>query len=207
VIRRVLLSAFVLAACEPPPAVRAVDAWLTAYAAGDRETMLANTYSGDRELLSAALVELEQVPTGTLATALPPRPLRHELIEIETKDHEHGRWIVLVKTTMKNPLPFMSKRVGSAIEDMPQTRDQRRRFLVIDEAGKWGVKLDLPQVVARARYVLELSRLIERGDFAEAERRLNEVPPPPDEANALKQSDRVQESLRAQLEKARKARR
>jgi hypothetical protein len=195
--------AVALCACQPAP-VGALDRWLTAYTKDDVDAVLANTYSGDRTLLKDALLELRHVPTGTLATALPPRPLEHKIVDVESKEDDGRRWIVLVKTKLKNPLPFMSKKVGHLLEDMPKTRDQRRRFLVVDEDGHWGVKLDLERVVARDAFAARFLGLLDQKKIDEAGALLVHVPPPPDEANALKKSDRLVDALKNELEKAKK---
>lgn len=143
------LIAGTLAACSPPPAVQAVDAWLAGYAKGDVEAVVAQSIDADRALVRAALAELDQVPTGTLAMALPPRPLSHEILEIESKDEAAGRWVVLAKLTLKNPLPYMSERVGHVLPDMPKTREHKRRFLAVRTDAGWRVKLDLERVAER----------------------------------------------------------
>jgi hypothetical protein len=194
---------FVAPACKPA-AVVAADEWLTAYAAEDTERLIARTWSGDRELVRAALAELATVPTGTLATSLPPRPTKHELLEVESKSDDGTRWVVLAKTTLKNPLPFASERVGHVLENMPKTREQRRKLLVVREGESWGVKLDLARTVERAKFVGEFLRVLAARDFEGAEKMLANVPPPPDEANALKKSDRLVDTLKAELEKAKK---
>jgi hypothetical protein len=203
--RAALLALPVLAICAcKPPAVIAVDEWLDGYAAGDAERVVSHTYSEDRELVRAALEQLKTVSTGTLALALPPQPLSHQIVEIESKDNDRGRWIILTKTTLKNPLAVTSKRVGNELQDMPMTRDQRRRFLVIKEGEQWGIKLDLRRVVARDEFVARFEQQVDAHQLDAAEAMLAAVPPPPDEANALHKSDRLVESLRERLAKARK---
>jgi hypothetical protein len=192
------------AACKPAP-VETLDAWLSAYTRDDIDAVVDKTFTADQKLVRSALEELRAVPTGTLATALPPRPMRHEIVEIESKEDGGARWIVVVKTTLKNPLPFMSKRVGHLLEDMPKTRDQRRRYLIVEEGDRWGVKLDLERVVARDVFAARFMKAIERKKPDEAEAMLEHLPPPPDEANALKKSDRLKEALLAELAKAKRA--
>jgi hypothetical protein len=206
-LRALVLGLAVWPACKPAP-VETVDSWLTAYAADDIEGVVRATYSTDRDRVRAALEELRTTPTGTMAMSLPPRPLRHQIVEVESKDREdpaRERWIVLAKTTLKNPLPFMSKRVGHLLEEMPKTREQRRRFLVVSEEGRWGVKLDLDRVIVRDEFAARFLKLVDRGKLGDAEAMLEHIPPPPDEANALKKSDRLHDSLTAELEKARRA--
>jgi hypothetical protein len=193
-----------LAACKPEPVI-AVDEWLDGYAAGDIERVVAHTCLEDRDLARAALAEQKTVATGTLATALPPRPLTHEIIEIESKDKERGRYVILAKTTLRNPLPYMSKRVANELQDMPMTRDQRRRFLVVREGDKWGVKLDLKRVLERDDFVVKFEKLMSAKKLDEAEAMLTHIPPPPDEANALHKSDRLLDMLKGEIKKARKA--
>lgn len=196
-------------ACKPP-AVVALDQWLLAYQNDDLEPMIEATWSGDRELLRAAMLELREVPTGTLASSLPPRPLEHEVLDVDSKSDDGLRWVLLAKTTLKNPLPFASEKVGHVLEGMPKTRDQRRKYLLVreregeGEGERWGVKLDLEKTVARAKFVVAFQRLLARGQLDEAEQLLAQAPEPPDEANAQKKSDRLLETLRAELTKARK---
>jgi hypothetical protein len=190
-------------ACKPP-AVEALDQWLIAYEQDDVERVVDRTWSGDRELMRAAMIELRTAATGTLAIALPPRPQSHELIEVDSKSDDGERWVVLVKTTLKNPLPFASERVGHVLENMPKTREQRRKYLMIREGERWGVKLDLAPTIERAKFVTKFQRALSRRDFSGAEEMLANIPPPPDEANAQKTKDRLAESLKAELEKAKK---
>ncbi len=186
------------AACTPPPSVKAVDTFLTAYANKDADAMAAATWPGDRALVRDCLAALETSPTSTLALALPPFPLSHEVIEIEDKPAE-DRHVVLVRVTMKNPLAYEAKRVGQDLGDFPKTRNQRRRFLSVREGDRWGVKLDLAAVLRRAEFVAEFTRLLTAKDFAAAEALLAEAPPPPDEANAQLRKDRLVTDLEAEL--------
>lgn len=205
--RSALFVVFAFVACKPP-AVTALDQWLTAYEKNDVEHVVERTWSGDRELMRAALTELTElatVPTGTLAIALPPRPLSHEVIEVESKSDDGSRWTVLVKTTLKNPLPYASERVGHVLENMPKTRDQQRRYFLIDESGSWGVKLDLAHTIERAKFVGEFQKKLSARDYDAAEKMLENVPPPPDEANAQKKADRLIDTLKSELDKKKKA--
>lgn len=190
-------------ACKPP-AVEAVDAWYTAFEQGDVERTAALTYSADRALVREALAELGRVATGTLASALPAKPISHKLIEVETKSDDGTRWVVLVETKLKNPLPFASERVGHVLKDMPKTREQKRRVLVVREGETWGVKLDLQRTVDRAIFVAQFQRALDAKNFAHAEELLTKTPAPPDEGNAQKKSDRLVDTLKAELEKAKK---
>ena len=199
----VLFVVFALVACKPP-AVTALDQWLTAFEKDDVEHVVERTWSGDREMMRAALTELATVPTGTLAIALPPRPLSHAVIEVESKSDDGSRWTVLVKTTLKNPLPYASERVGHVLENMLKTRDQQRRYFLIDEGGSWGVKLDLARTIERAKFVGEFQKKLSARDYDAAEKMLENVPPPPDEANAQKKADRLIDTLKSELEKKKK---
>lgn len=197
------LFAVFAVSCKPP-AVVALDQWLLAYRNDEVEKMVAATWSGDRELLRAAMLELREVPTGTLASSLPPRPLEHEVLDVDSKSDDGDRWVLLAKTTLKNPLPFASEKVGHVLEGMPKTRDQRRKYLLVREGEAWGVKLDLQRTVERAKFVVAFQNLVARGRFDEAEQLLGKIPESPDEANAQKKTDRLQETLRADLNKARR---
>lgn len=191
-------------ACSPPPSVRAVDQWLSAYAAGDVETMIANTTPADRALVREAMAAAARSKTSSLALALPPQPIRHELLEIEKKSADGRRQVVLCRVTTKNPLPYMSERVGQPL-DIPKTRTRRRRFLSIrGDDGQWGLKLDLERVIARTAFVERFRATLARRDYVAAERLLDEIPAPPDEANAQRRADRLRASLREALAKARR---
>lgn len=188
---------FLLSACTPPPSVEAVDKWLTAYADHDVETMLRYTWSGDRERLQAAMQELALTTTGTLAMALPSKPISHELVELEKK--APGRHTVLTVIKMKNPLAYTSKKIGHALPDVPMTRPERRRFLSVQEGESWGVKLDLDAALARVYFVAEFERKMTARGYAGAEALLTHVPMPPDEANALRTKDRLEITLSHRL--------
>ncbi|MEM7678381.1 MAG: hypothetical protein AAF449_20505 [Myxococcota bacterium] len=186
-------------ACTPPPSVQAVDGWLSAYAQGDVERMLAHTTPDDRNLLREAM---SPTTTSSLALILPPRPLSHELLEIEKKSSDGSRHIVLCRVKMKNPLAFMSEKVGQQLE-IPRARTRRRRFLSVEGAdGRWGVKLDLAQVLARARFVQRFEQRLRARRFDDAQRMLSQIPRPPDEANVQRTKDRLEERLRAKLKTA-----
>lgn len=186
-----------LSACRPA-SVEAVHGWLTAYGAEDVDAMVAHTWSGDRDLVRDAMAATR---TSTLGMALPPRPLAFELIEIE--DKAPGRHTVLARVEMKNPLAYVAEKVGQDLPDVPKRRPEQRRFLSVQEGETWGVKLDLAAAVRRVEFAAEVQRLIDRRRFDEAEARLKDVPPPPDEANALKRSDRLSETLQARLARGR----
>ncbi len=196
-------SAALFAACTPPPSVQAVDRFLTAYANEDVDGMVAATWPGDRALMRDCAEAVKTAPTSTLALALPPLPLSHEVVEIEDKPSA-DRHVVLVRVKMKNPLAYEAKRVGQDLGDFPRTRTQRRRFLSIREEGRWGVKLDLAAVMRRAEFVAAFSKLVSAKRFEDAERMLAEVPPSPDEANAQRKKDRLATALEEELADARK---
>jgi hypothetical protein len=187
-----------LCACQPP-SVAAVDQWLKAYAADDADGMAAHTWSGDQAMVRDALAALRVAPTSTLAMALPPRPVSYVLEEIEKK--EPGRQVVLTTITMKNPLAYASERVGHVLPEVPKTRPERRRFLVVEEGERWGVKLDLAAAVARMEFAAAFERRISARDLAGAAKMLEAVPAPPDEANALRRTDRLAEALQERLQK------
>ncbi len=187
--------------CTPPPSVQAVDRWLTAYEAGDVEAMLRHSVAEDQPLIQAAMNQSSL--TSSVASILPPKPVAHELVEIERKDSS-SRHIVLCKVTTKNPLAFTSKQVGQDL-DIPPTRTRLRRFLSVrDPSGRWGVKLDLPQVMKRIRFVDEFSAHLDAGGFDQAEAMLSELPESPDEPNTQPDNDRLSDSLTELLAKVRK---
>lgn len=192
------LAATLAAGCSPPPSVQAVDTWLTAYAAHDVDTMVAHTWSGDKALVRQAMAQLKDSRTATLAIALPPQPTEHELVELEHK--EPGRHTVLTIVTMKNPLAYVSKKVGHDLPNVPKTRPERRRFLSIQEEGNWGLKLDLAASVARIEFVQAFKRALRARKIDDAQAMLQNVPAPPDEANALTTRDRLTETLTQRLE-------
>ena len=184
-----------------PPPVRSLDDWLKAYAQGDRASMVLLTHHRDQELVAQAL---EASPTSTLALALPPRPVSHEIDEIVERS-EH-RYVVSVQLTVKNPLPFASKRIGQALSGIPKTRRLRRRFLVTQVDGNWGVKLDLENVLIRARFASHLLELLAAGRLEEAEAQLAAgVPPPPDDGGR-RAEDRLISEIRSRIAKLRSRR-
>ncbi len=187
--------------CQMPESVRAVDAWLRAYQAEDVPAMVAHTVEADRPWVKKAMLELSRVPTGTVALSLPPKPMSHEIVEIEAKPSDR-RHVVLTKVTLKNPLAYASKRVGQVLKDIPKTRTERRRFLSVREGSRWGVKLDLARVLARTQFAHRFHELLLSRDYTGARTLLSSIPPPPDEANALRLSDRLLEALTKDLEKA-----
>ena len=187
------------AACQPPSSVQAVDRWLTAYAAADVETMVAHTAADDREYVRRAMTTDSK--TSSLALALPPPPLSHEILEIERKDGP-TRHVVLCRVKMKNPLPYMSEKVGQDLK-IPKTRTRRRRFLSVrGPDGRWGVKLDLRQVLARTRFVRDFREALRQRNFVHAEAMLTSVPASPDEANVQSSKDRLAATLAADLRAA-----
>lgn len=190
--RWLVLVSLAVSGCRPA-SVESVHQWLLAYAEGDAERMVEHTWSGDRELVGRAMKARETSATSTLAMALPPRPIEHELVEIEKK--EPGRHTVLTVIQMKNPLPYVSKKVGQDLPDVPKVRPERRRFLAVQEGERWGVKLDLAAALARVRFVEAFERVLAKGDLERARAMLEEVPAPPDEANALQTRDRLKEAL------------
>ena len=199
----VWLSLVGAGACSPPPSVRAVDEWLSAYAEGDIDRMVENTTPADRARVRSAMAALERSATSSLALTLPPRPLSHELVEIEKKSDNGRRHVVLCRVTYKNPLPYMSEKVGQDLP-IPKTRTRRRRFLSVRQDGRWGVKLDLDRVVRRADFVERFQTALRRRDYSAAEAMLQAVPAPPDEANAQRTKDRLATTLREQFEAAKK---
>lgn len=201
-VRRTILALVLLAGAGCRPAsVEAVHQWLLAYAQDDAEAMMTHTWSQDRALVGQAMADLRTNPTSTLALALPPRPIEHELVEIENK--EAGRHTVLTRIQMKNPLPFVSKKVGQELPNVPKVRSERRRFLSVQEGETWGVKLDLEAGLARVAFVSRFERALTRRGLTDAEAMLEAVPTPPDEANALRTRDRLKEALTERLEEVR----
>lgn len=180
-----------------PPSVKVVDTWLTAYASENADQMVSATHPEDRALLQRALSAQQDDPTSMLAMLLPTKPLSHEMLEIESK--EPGRHVVLTKIDMKNPLAFSAKRVGHDMPDIPKQRSERRRFLSIETKEAWGVKLDLQKALRRMEFAAEFQEALRRRDYKTAQSMLTAVPPPPDEANALRKTDRLKENLEQTL--------
>jgi hypothetical protein len=183
-----------------PPSVQAVDDWLRAHANGDSAGMAERTWSGDRDLVKAALAEREKDPNGALALLLPPKPISHEIVEIQTKETD-DRHVVLAKVTMKNPLPFASERTGNALPDIPKTRTEERKILAVREGDRWGVKLDLEAVKLRASFAEDFFSALGRKEWDAARAMLRSVPPPPDDPNALQRKDRMVLELQEELDK------
>ncbi len=183
-----------------PPSVKSVDDWLTEYAAGDVGKTVAQTWSGDRALVQAALEEQAKDPNGPLALLLPPKPISHEISDLLAKESD-DRHVVLAMVTMKNPLPFASERVGGSLPNIPRTRTEARRFLAVREGERWGVKLDLARVKARADFAEQVLDALSRRQLDTARALLEHVPPPPDDPNALTTRDRMVDELTKALEK------
>lgn len=196
--RNLSFSFLILAsACMPAP-VKAVDGWLDAYAQRDAARMLELTRPADRTLLAKALGDGAD---PTLAYALPERPLSHEILEISAK--EEDRQIIEVKLTLHNPLATTSEKVGQKL-GLPETRPMRRHFLVVNEEGSWGVKLDLARVVERAGLSESLLGLIAEGRLDEAEAKLKAgIPAKPDDGNGKPGEDRMLEELERRIREAR----
>lgn len=185
-----------------PPPVRTLDDWLEAYAELDVDAMAALTFPADRELLRAGVAGLDEVPRPAPSDALPDRPLDHEILDIE--DKAPTRWVIGTKLQVSNPLPFTSEKVGQRLPGVPESRPLRRRFLVVETGGSWGVKLDLSRVVARAALGAELLALIAGGELRAAENRLAAgVPPVPDDGNGQPEGDRLVQELTERIARAR----
>jgi hypothetical protein len=183
-----------------PPSVKAVDDWLAHYAAGDVEGTVAVSASQDRDLVRAAMVEQAKDSNGATAMLLPPKPLKYEIREIASKDSD-DRHVVLAWVTAKNPLPFASERVGQSLTGIPKTRSDERKFLAVREGERWGVKLDLPAVKARADFVTLFFDAVGKKDYEGAKAMLAHVPPPPDDPNAQHAKDRMIVELEKELTK------
>ncbi|MEL6183685.1 MAG: hypothetical protein AAFU79_03605 [Myxococcota bacterium] len=188
-----------------PAPIRAADTWLTAYAAGEGDPMLAATVPEDRTALEAAL---RAPPTSRVALALPPRPVEHRIIEVADRGPD---WqIVALELTIENPLPSASRKIGAPMAGIPETRSVRQRLRVENYGGDaWGVKLDLDQVLKRARFAEELLLLIAEGQLTEVRARLeSEIPEPPRDghrgSSEAPRPDRLLEELERRLEEAEK---
>jgi hypothetical protein len=198
---RAALFLWAVAGCMPPP-VAAVDRWLSAFAEEDRAAVIAWTAEADRPLMAAALVARAEAPTSTPSLALPPRPLRHRVLEVA--DRAPKRQVIAVEMTVKNPLPSASQRVGQMLPGVPETRPLRRRFLSVEEQDGWRVKLDLARVLERAAVAEALLEAVGRGALAEVERRLaSELPAPPDDGDGQPDKDRLRDEIEARLHRAR----
>lgn len=196
-----LLCGLLLAACSPPPPVKAADDWLTAYTAGDIPAVLRNTAPADRPLVEAALKAQAEDPRAALALLLPPKPLKHEYLE--KSEQGPGRQVILMKLSLKNPLPYAGDKVGQPLPGVPRERGQWRRFLVEKEGKTWGVRLDLERVRARTVFVERFLDALERRDFDRAQAMLAQVPPLPDVPESKVDTDRLPVVLTAELKNAR----
>ena len=199
-IKALALTFVVSASACMPPSVKAVDDWLLAYQQLDAEAVALNTCAADRELARSGVEAVRTSATSSLALMMPPRPIKHEIHEIETK--EDGRHIIVATLTLKNPLPFMSEKVGHVLPGIPKTRSLKQRYLVIQEGERWGLKFDLALRQERLQFASRFGRLISKRRYAEAAALLQHVPPRPDSGNSLRKSDRLKLGLQAQLDKA-----
>lgn len=188
-----------------PDSVQAVDAWLKGMETEDPEAVVRWSHPADQPLVKRGLADRAgDDPTSLAALALPPKPLEHFFVKIERKSRDGTRHVVLTELTLKNPLPYASKRVGQELEGIPKTRKLTTRFLSVrvPELG-WRVKLDLPAVLARARFAEAFQAALDEKRWDAAAALLEAVPAPPDDPNAQSQADRLAEALAAELEKAR----
>ena len=205
--RRLAATALVvwgLGGCMPP-SVRAVDAWLSGLSAGDDAAVVAWSHPADQPHVARGLADRATDPTTHAALALPPPPIEHYFVGIDHKSEDGTRHVVQTQLTLKNPLPFASRKVGQSLEGIPETRMLTKRFLSVQlPSGDWRVKLDLPAVIARAELAERFAAAITARDWNTAEGLLADVPPPPDEPDALQKTDRLAETLAAELAKARK---
>ncbi len=189
-----------------PASVKTVETWLAAYAADDTAKLKDATLPADRELLASCLAITSTAPMSRQALALPPKPLRHEFIDIEKKEGA-DRQVILVKMELKNPLHYEAKRVGQALPNIPKTRWKRRRFLSVEEGDRWYVKLDLATVLARAHYAERFLGLLTARRLKEAEAMLESIPERPDDGDARRtKKDNLEAALKLALEKAKKRR-
>jgi hypothetical protein len=196
-----LLLAVSVSACMPP-SVKVVDELLVGLREDDVERAAAAVHPDDREALRTCMEVRRSNPSSIESLALPAQPLSHHVVEIEKKtDDAH---IVLVETTLKNPLPFAGERVGQRLDGIPTTRVMRQRYRS-EKVGpeSWAVRLDLPATLERARYVQHFQTSLKKGDLEEAARTLDRVPPPPNNPQSVAGQDRLRETLQAQLEEAR----
>ncbi len=194
-----MLGVLLASGCMPP-SVRAVDEWLDAFEAGDTESMVLWSHDADRPLVRKAMAERQADPTGLHSLALPPTPQSHYIEAIASKSDDGRRHVVATELTVKNPLPFSSRRMGQELEGVPETRKLSKRFLSVQVApGDWRVKLDLPRTLERARFAERFEEALSDRDRSSAESMLRSVPPPPDEADALQKKDRLQASLRDRM--------
>lgn len=197
---RPLVLVFLLLNACMPPSVRAVDDLLEGIESGDIEQAAAAVHPDDEALLRQGLALRPQQPLAHEALAIPQTPLEHELLEISSK--MPGAHVVLAELTYKNPLPFASERVGQKLDGMPETRKQKVRFRSEETPAGWRVRLDLPAVVERSRFVERFQGLLAERRLDDARQLLSAVPPPPDNAQSQKDKDRLVETLQAELAKA-----
>lgn len=188
-----------------PPSVQAVDGFLKGLEAMDPEAAARFAHPDDQELVREGVKARSVDPTSQAALALPPTPLDHYIVEIESKSDDGRRHVVRVDLTLKNPLPAMSKRVGQELDGIPETRTLKTRFLSERVAGdRWRVKLDLPATRQRADFVRRFEKELSAGRLEAAEALLSQVPAPPDNAEALQKTDRLLQTLQGELDKVRK---
>ncbi len=199
---RLTASSLVCMTACMPPSVQAVEDWLVAYEKGDAATVAKNTCAADRVLAEEGARQVLTTGTSTLVLMMPPRPIRHEIHEIETK--EPGRHTVLTTLTLKNPMASMSRKVGHVLPDMPETRPLKHRFLVVKEGETWGLKFDLELRQRRLQFAADFERLLSAKRFEEATAVLEKTPPRPDAANSLRKSDRLRQRLEQRLKEEQK---
>lgn len=196
----VLATGFGGSACMPP-SVRAVDGLLNGLAGDDPAQAARFVVPQDRPWVERGMRSRQKDPTAPEALALPPRPLRHELLEISSKGPEGH--VVLAELTLNNPLPAVSKKLGHELPDFPKTRKLTRRFLSVPHApGEWGVKLDLAAAHRRAEFVRAFEQALVTKDFSKAQQMLRQVPPPPHNGRKQPKEDRLRTALRAELDRA-----
>ena len=186
------VSMLLSSACAAP-SERTVDAWLAAYASNDVERMAMHMVEADRGTLRDVIGDLETNATSTLAFSLFARPVSHEIVESTRESPDRN--VVTVRVSLENPLPHAAERVGHSLPSVPRIRTITRHMLVILEHESWRVKLDLHAILARARFVLGFTRLVDRGALLDAEAMLSAVPRPPDAGDVQRESDRLVETL------------
>jgi len=183
-----------------PPSVKAVDELLKGLEQSDPDRAAAAVHPDDQAILRKGMAA--ETRTALEALAIPPKPLEHEMVEIAKKEADHH--VVVADLKLENPLPFSAERVGQSMPDMPKTRPLTMRFRSerLDD-GRWAVRLDLPATLARSRFVQDFQDTLRSGDLEKAEAMLAQIPPPPRTAQAQKEADRLEASLRGALKKAR----
>lgn len=201
----VVLASAATSACMPD-SVQAVDAWLSGLEAGDTQQVVRWSHPEDRELVAQGLHDRATDPTSTAALALPPTPIDHYFVGIDHKSPDGTRHVVQTELTLKNPLPFASEKVGQKLEGIPETRKLTRRFLSVRTEEGWRVQLDLPAVVARARFAEAFQAALDEARWADAQAMLDAVPPPPDDPESQRSTDRMAQALAAALAEAQKTR-